>query len=188
MVLAGAAWSDSTLWGRIVSSDAIRTAATELRAAQQQEVLASLLTRDPALFEKIVVELLVRMKLAVRGEVLGRTGDGGLDGVLYEDRLGLGVIYLQAKRWADSVGRPEIQKFAGALVGKGASRGIFLTTSRFTREAVDYVTDLHPRISLIDGRWLVELMYDYDLCFRRVGVVEIKTVDWSAFDGASGRA
>lgn len=166
--------------------EAIIDAAARLREQQQEQMLHSLQQCDPARFEGIVVELCVRLGLARYGKVTCRTGDGGIDGALYEDRIGLGVIYLQAKRWNKPVGRPEIQKFAGALMGKGANRGVFLTTSRFTRGAIEYSDGLQPRLSLIDGPTLVELMYEYDLGVSISRTIDIKELDLEILSGASG--
>ena len=164
-----------------MNADAIVEAAAQLREEQQDRMLLWLRECPPSRFEEIVVELCVRLGLAKHGEVTGRTSDGGIDGALYEDRIGLGVIYLQAKRWNRPVGRPEIQQFAGALTGRGVGRGIFLTTSRFTKQAIEYAEDLSIRISLIDGLDLVELMYDYDLGFSIAKSIDIKGLDEDIF-------
>src|SRR5688500_2291495 len=91
-------------------------------------------------------------------ERLGRSGDEGVDGVIREDRLGLDLIYVQAKRWTNVVGRPEIQKFFGALHGQRATKGVFLTTSGFSKEAIAYAESVSPRVILLDGKELAELM------------------------------
>lgn len=108
--------------------------------------------------------------LADAGQAVGRSGDDGVDGIIKEDKLGLDVVYLQAKRWTNAVGRPEIQAFAGSLMGQGASKGVFITTSRFSSEARDYVRRIDKRIVLIDGELLAELMIDHG-----VGVSEAAT-------------
>jgi restriction system protein len=116
------------------------------------------------------------------GEALGRFGDEGIDGIIKEDKLGLDIIYIQAKRWdKTTVGRPEIQRFAGALLGKTAKKGIFLTTSRFSCEAEDYVKGLDAKIILIDGERLAELMVEYNVGVDPVATYEIKKIDSDYF-------
>ena len=136
-------------------------------------------------FEKLVVELLVKMgyggSLKEAGKVLGRTGDAGIDGIIKEDKLGLDAIYIQAKKWDGSVGRPEIQKFAGALMGQKAKRGIFITTSNFTKDALEYADNIDSRIVLIDGILLAELMTEYDLGVNTIREYKIKRVDTDYF-------
>lgn len=112
---------------------------------------------------------------------IGRTGDEGIDGIINEDRLGLDVIYIQAKKWEGTVGRPEIQKFAGALQGQRAKRGIFITTSDFSREAVDFAARIENKIVLIDGQALVEFMIDRNVGVTTTASYEIKKVDSDYF-------
>jgi restriction system protein len=124
---------------------------------------------------------------------LGRSGDGGVDGVIREDRLGLDQIYVQAKRWSNPVGRPEIQRFFGALHGRRATKGVFITTSTFTREAIDYADDVTPRVILVDGNELAELMIDHDVGVSVSRAYRLKRVDLDYFttddaDGATGSA
>ena len=109
-------------------------------------------------------------------------GDEGIDGIISEDRLGLDTIYLQAKRWEGSVGRPEIQKFAGALQGQRATKGIFITSSSFTADAVDYAHRIGTRIVLIDGRRLAELMFEHDVGVSPKRTYTVKDVDGDYFD------
>ena len=116
--------------------------------------------------------------------MIGRGRDEGIDGIIKEDRLGLDTIYIQAKRWEGVVGRPEIQKFAGALQGQRAHKGVFLTTSSFTREAEAYASNITSRIILIDGETLAGLMIDHDVGVSRVGVYELKRLDSDYFEGA----
>lgn len=113
---------------------------------------------------------------------VGRAGDGGIDGVIDEDRLGLDVIYVQAKRWDAAVGRPEIQKFAGALQGQRAKKGIFITTSTFTREAEEYAQRIESRIILIDGRRLARLMFDFDIGATPRSTYTVKQLDSDYFE------
>jgi restriction system protein len=113
---------------------------------------------------------------------VGRSGDGGIDGVIDEDRLGLDVIYVQAKRWDSAVGRPEIQKFAGALQGQRARKGIFITTSDFSREAEDYAQRIESRIILINGRRLARLMFDFDIGATPRSTYTVKQLDSDYFE------
>ena len=115
------------------------------------------------------------------GQVVGKSGDGGIDGIIKEDRLGLDVIYIQAKRWEGNVGRPEIQKFVGALQGKRARKGVFITTSDFTNEAVDYSQRIDSKIILINGKMLTQLMIDSDVGLYTSQVYEIKKIDSDYF-------
>jgi restriction system protein len=116
-------------------------------------------------------------------------GDEGVDGVIREDMLGLDLIYVQAKRWANTVGRPEIQQFVGALNGQRASKGVFITTSSFSRDAIEYADSVHPRVILVDGRQLAELMVDHGVGVSVESSYEVKRVDLDYFgadDDASG--
>ena len=115
------------------------------------------------------------------GKALGRSGDEGLDGVIHEDRLGLDVIYLQAKRWEGTVGRPEIQKFVGALHGRRARKGVFITTSAFSDEARQYAAGIDSKVALIDGAQLAELMIDFDLGVSPATTYIVKRIDSDFF-------
>src|SRR2546422_122996 len=115
------------------------------------------------------------------GAAIGRSGDEGIDGIIKEDRLGLDVIYMQAKRWESTVGRPEIQKFAGALQGQRAKKGIFITTSDFSKEALEYAARIDNKIILIDGEQLAQLMIDYNIGVTPVTTYEIKRIDSDYF-------
>lgn len=139
-----------------------------LEHALQEELLALVRRSSPAFFERLVIDLLLKMgyggSYTDAARTLGSTGDGGVDGVINEDRLGLDTVYVQAKRWQDStVGRPEIQKFVGALMGRYSTKGIFLTTSSFSKEAREYVASIPYRIILIDGQALSNYMIQYDV-------------------------
>jgi restriction system protein len=140
---------------------------------------------SPAFFEILVVELLLKMgygrNRAEAGKTIGRTGDEGIDGIISEDRLGLEAIYIQAKRWAGTVGRPEIQKFVGALHGQRARKGVFLTTGTFSAEARDYVSRIEPRVVLIDGAQLAEYMIEHKLGVTVKEVYEVKRIDTDFF-------
>ena len=140
---------------------------------------------SPEFFERLVVGLLVSMgyggSLRDAGRAIGRSGDGGIDGVIKEDQLGLNVIYVQAKRWQNTVGRPEIQSFAGSLDGVTAKKGIFITTSSFSREAEDYTSRIDKRIVLIDGERLARLMYDHGVGVTLVETFLVKLLDLDYF-------
>lgn len=116
------------------------------------------------------------------GQAIGRSGDEGVDGIINEDRLGLDVIYLQAKRWTGNVSRPEIQKFAGALQGKRAKKGIFITTSDFTSEAREYAKNIDAKIILISGQQLVELMWEHNVGLDNARTYELKKIDLDYFN------
>ncbi len=157
----------------------------QLRAALEEELLANLLRMSWQRFESLVVELLVRMgyggSVEEAGRRLGKTGDDGLDGVISEDRLGFDVIYVQAKKWqpTNTVGRPEVQQFAGSLGGAHARKGVFITTSKFANTAIEYVQrfESERKIVLIDGRQLARHMADLGL-----GVTTEKTYDIARVD------
>lgn len=159
----------------------------KLRQNLAQEVLERVKSCSPAFFEKLVVELLVKMgyggSIRDAAEVIGRSGDGGIDGIIKEDRLGLDVIYVQAKRWDGNVGRPEVQKFVGALAGQGAQKGVFITTSDFTNDALEYAKNRvnNIKIVLIDGSRLAQFMIDFDLGVAREQVYEVKRLDSDYF-------
>jgi restriction system protein len=152
-----------------------------IRKSLAQELLFKIKSSSPAFFENLVVELLVRMgyggSIKDAGRSIGRSGDEGIDGIIKEDKLGLDVIYVQAKRWENVVGRPEIQKFIGALAGQGAKKGVFITTSRYTNEAREYQPRNETKIVLIDGEQLAGLMIDHNLAVSTVNTFEIKRID-----------
>ena len=116
------------------------------------------------------------------GKVVGKSGDEGIDGIIKEDKLGLDVIYIQAKRWEGIVGRPEMQKFVGALAGQKAKKGIFITTSGFTKEAVQYASQMDAKVVLIDGVTLVNYMIDHNLGVSIKDTYEIKRIDSDFFE------
>lgn len=165
--------------------EALENAYEDLRSNLASEILQRLKSSQPGVFEKTVVELVVRMgyggSLRDAGQAIGKSGDEGIDGIIKEDRLGLDVIYIQAKRWENTVGRPEIQKFAGALQGQRAKKGIFITTSDYSKEATDYAARIENKIILIDGEQLAQLMIDYNIGVTPVTTYEIKRVDSDYF-------
>jgi restriction system protein len=155
----------------------------KIRKALAQDLLNKAVSLPPSFFEKLVVELLVKMgyggSIKDAGRAIGKSNDEGIDGTIKEDKLGLGIVYVQAKRWqpGNIVGRPEIHKFVGALAGQGAKKGIFITTSSFTKDAKEYVPKNETKIALIDGEQLTQLMIDYDLGVSLTAKYEIKRID-----------
>jgi restriction system protein len=164
----------------------IETGYQRIREELIDELLGKVKETSPAFFERLVVELLVVMGYGGSrkdaGQTIGRSGDGGVDGVIKEDRLGLDAIYIQAKRWEGCVGRPEIQKFAGALQGQRAKKGVFITTSSFSKEAIEYVSKIESLIVLIDGVELTELMIDYGLGVSKIASYDVKRIDSDYFE------
>lgn len=166
--------------------EALEAAHERLRSELAAEILSTVKTAEPALLEEIVVDLLVKMGYGGSrkdaGQAIGRRGDEGIDGIIKEDRLGLDIIYIQAKRWDATIGRPEIQKFAGALDGQRARKGIFITTSDFSRDAEDYVSRIDKKIILIDGQTMARLMIDFGVGVTPVSTYEVKKLDSDYFE------
>ena len=165
--------------------ETLESAYLALRRTVESELLEQVKAMPPAFFERLVVELLVAMgyggTLRDAGQAIGGSGDGGIDGIIKEDRLGLDLIYIQAKRWQGSVGRPVIQAFAGSLDGVRARKGIVLTTSSFTPDARRYVASIDKRIILIDGEQLASLMFEHGLGLTRIATYDVKRVDSDYF-------
>lgn len=165
--------------------DALSSAYRQLRRELEAELLDEIAKCSPTFFEQLVVDLLVAMGYGGSrqdaGRSVGRSGDGGIDGIINEDRLGLDVIYIQAKRWQGTVGRPEIQKFAGALQGERARKGVFITTSNFSGEAITYAKGIDSRVILIDGDQLAKLMVDHNIGVSVSGSYEVKRIDSDYF-------
>ncbi len=172
----------------LTPSEQIREAHETLRNELADQLLETVKKTDPFFFEKLVVQLLVKMGYGRQGVDSGlvstKTGDEGIDGIINEDPLGLEKIYIQAKRWTkdNPVGRPEIQKFVGALDGKKATKGVFLTTAKFTGEARTYAQQSNFNIVLIDGEELTKLMIDYNLGVSTSETFEVKKVDSDYFE------
>lgn len=149
-------------------------------------LLQQVLQASPAFFEQVVVDVLVAMgyggSRADAGKAIGQSGDEGIDGVIKEDRLGLDLIYLQAKRWQNPVGRPHVQNFVGSLVGKSAHKGVMLTTSRFTDEARQFVKHLPQKVVLIDGEELAELMIEFNVGVNPTTTYTVKKLDTDYFE------
>lgn len=175
-----------TTKGEMTPLEQIEFGYQKIREELEEQLITTIKAATPAFFERLVVDLLVSMGYGGSrkdaGETLGKSGDGGVDGVIKEDRLGLDVIYLQAKRWEGTVGRPEIQKFAGALQGQRAKKGIFLTTSNFSSEAVAYASFIDTRIVLIDGEQLAGLMIDAGVGVSKEATYEVKRLDSDYFE------
>lgn len=163
----------------------LEAAYQSIRTELMSELLSKVKAGSPQFFESLVVELLLKMgyggSRADAGKAIGASGDEGIDGIINEDRLGLDTIYIQAKRWAGTVGRPEIQKFVGALHGKRARKGVFITTGTFSAEAKEYVAHIDPRVVLIDGQELAEYMIDLNLGVTPRATFEIKRIDTDYF-------
>jgi len=158
----------------------------EVNEALADELLRKIKNSSPKFFEKLVIDLLLKMGYGgsekEMAEVVGKSGDEGIDGTIKEDKLGLDVIYIQAKRWEGPVGRPEIQKFVGALAGKKAKKGVFFTTSTFTDESKNYVSHLEQKVVLIDGNKLADLMIKYNVGVSVEKIIEIKRIDSDYFE------
>jgi len=168
-------------------SEALEAAYENLRDELIDELLTKLKQSSPSFFERIVVELLVKMgyggSRADAGKAIGKSGDGGIDGIIKEDKLGLDVVYIQAKRWDNNpVGRPDVMQFAGALQAQKANKGIFITTSRFTEDARGYVSQIGSKIVLIDGERLSHLMVEHDVGVSTVSLYPVKKIDADYFD------
>lgn len=166
----------------------LENAYLRVRRQVETELLAQIKTAPPDFLERVVVDLVVRMGYGGSrkdaGEALGHSGDEGIDGIIKEDPLGLDIIYLQAKRWEGTVGRPEIQKFAGALQGQRARKGIFITTSVFSADATEYASRIDSKIILIDGRRLAKLMFDHGVGVASASNYEVKKIDSDYFNDA----
>tara|TARA_R110002049_G_scaffold213060_6_gene384407 strand:+ start:908 stop:1816 length:909 start_codon:yes stop_codon:yes gene_type:complete len=166
--------------------ETLESAYQQVRREIEAELLRQVMDNPPDFLERVVVDLVVRMGYGGSrkdaGEALGRSGDEGIDGIIKEDPLGLDIIYLQAKRWDSTVGRPEIQKFAGALQGQRAKKGIFITTSGFSAEAIEYASRIDSKITLIDGSKLTRLMFDHGVGVSPESVYEVKRIDTDYFN------
>ncbi|MBN2251873.1 MAG: restriction endonuclease [Candidatus Altiarchaeota archaeon] len=154
--------------------------------ALAQDVLSKVKSSPPSFFENLVIDLLLKMgyggSRADAGKAVGRSGDGGIDGIIKEDRLGLDIIYVQAKRWENTVGRPQIQAFVGALEGKRANKGIFITTSNYTDDARKYAETVGKKVVLIDGETLAKLMIEHNVGIYLKETYEIKEIDTDYFE------
>jgi len=165
--------------------ESLEIAYQRIRDDLAAELLQRLKISSPSFFERLVVEVIVKMGYGGTrqdaGKAIGKSGDGGIDGIIKEDRLGLDAIYIQAKRWENVVGRPEIQKFVGALSGHHAKKGLFITTSSFSSDAADYVSRIDAKVVLIDGETLAQLMIEHNVGVSTINTYEIKKVDSDYF-------
>lgn len=170
--------------------EALEAAYDELRSNRISEILEKIKVLSPRAFERLIISVLLKMGYGGAdenaGEVLGGSGDEGIDGLIRQDPLGLDTIYLQAKQWQGTVGRPEVQKFVGALQGKRARKGIFITSSDFTEEARRYAEGLESKVILIDGRRLAELMFIYNVGVSVARTLDIKRIDNDNFAELEG--
>lgn len=166
--------------------EVLETAFEEIEQMLVTEILEKLKNGSPSFFERLVVDLLLKMgyggSRADAGHAIGKSGDEGIDGIIKEDKLGLDIIYIQAKRWQNPVGRPEIQKFVGALVGQRAKKGVFITTSTFTKEAIAYAESIENKVVLIDSYQLAKYMIQHNLGVSISEVYEVKRIDTDYFE------
>ena len=166
--------------------EAIESLANSLRDSLAQDLLARVKAAPSDFFERLVVDLLVAMgyggSRVDAGQAVGRSGDGGVDGIIKEDRLGLDVVYIQAKRWEKNVGGPEVREFAGSLDGHRATKGVVITTAGFTSDATSFVKGIGKRIVLIDGPTLAGLMIDYGIGVSTVATYTLRRVDSDFFE------
>ncbi len=172
--------------GQIVTpEEALESAHEKIRESLAVEIQQKLKSCSPSFFERLVVEVIVKMGYGGTrqdaGKAIGRSGDGGIDGIIKEDKLGLDTIYIQAKRWENTVGRPEIQKFVGALTGQRAKKGLFISTSNFSSDAMDYVSRVDTKIVLIDGEMLAQLMIDHNVGVSIIASYDLKKIDSDYF-------
>jgi len=156
-----------------------------LREDLSERLLAQVRKASPAFFERLVVDVLVAMgyggSRADAGKAVGQTGDGGIDGIIKEDRLGLDIVYLQANRWQDTVGSAAVRDFVGSLVGHSASKGVLLTTSRFSKDAEEYAHRIPQKVVLINGEQLAGLMIDFGVAVTTASSYVVKKLDLDYF-------
>ena len=172
----------------ITPEEQIEGAYRQMRNTLVEDLLEQIAQQTPEFFERLVIRLLVAMGYGGSEEeisemVVGKTGDEGIDGIIKEDKLGLDSIYIQAKRWDkhQSIGRPEVQKFVGALSGQGATKGIFITTAQFSEKARLFRPQNNIKVALIDGNLLCQHMIDYNIGVSVQNVYEIKRIDSDFF-------
>lgn len=165
----------------------LETSYQSIRQQLAQSLLAQVRQAPPDFFEQLVVDLLVGMGYGGSrkdaGQAIGQSNDGGIDGIIKEDRLGLDIVYLQAKRWESPVGSPEVRNFTGSLEGHGAQKGVLITTSKFTKEATEFARRLQQKkLVLIDGEKLAELMMDFEVGVNRVATYTVQKIDPDYFE------
>jgi len=158
----------------------------ELRSQLEQDLLDRVHKCSPDFFERLVVDLLVAMGYGgsriEAGQRVGKTGDDGIDGIIKEDKLGLDIVHIQAKRWQNTVGRPDVQAFVGSLAGNRAKKGVFITTSKFSSEAIEYVTRIEQKVVLIDGVTLAQFMIDHNVGVSEESQYIVKKVNLDYFE------
>lgn len=166
--------------------EALEYAYQKLKNDLSRDLLETIKGCSPAFFEKLVVDMLTKMGYGGSrkdaGQALGKTGDGGIDGIIKEDKLGLDTIYIQAKRWESVVPVREIRDFAGALLSKKARKGIFITTSGFPPSAFEFVKSIEHKIVLIDGQQLTDLMFEFNVGLSNQSTYEVKKIDLDYFE------
>lgn len=171
----------------VTPEESIETSYQTLKDALAQEILERVKGMPPVFFEQLIVQFMLSLgyggTIEDAGETLGKSGDGGVDGVIKQDKLGLDKIYLQAKRWNDgTVGSKDVQAFVGALSGQGASKGVFITTSTFSKQAKDYARNNHAfKVSLVDGLELARLMIDNNLGVSLAQRYDVKRINSDFF-------
>lgn len=167
--------------------EVLEEAHQQLTKELSSDLLETVKSCTPLFFEHLVIDLVVKMGYGgsrrEAGKAIGKSGDGGIDGIIKEDKLGLDAIYIQAKRWENTVPVKEIRDFAGALLGQKARKGIFITTSGFPESAYEYVKNIEPKIVLIDGKRLTELMIEYNIGVSVQSTYELKRIDTDYFEG-----
>lgn len=170
----------------LTPEERIASLTSDLNSQLAEELLTQVRSMDPYKFEQLVVDLLFAMgyggSRAEAANVTKASNDEGIDGIISDDRLGLDMIYIQAKRWKENIGRKEIQAFVGALAGKQATKGVFITTSSFRSTAVEYADAVTQKVVLIDGERLGELMIEYDIAVSRSHNFTLKKIDTDYFD------
>jgi restriction system protein len=170
----------------VTPEETLQNAYQSIRNDLANNILNIIKTNSPKFFENLVIDLMISLGYGGSrqdaGRSIGQSGDEGIDGIIKEDKLGLDVIYIQAKRWDGTVGRPEIQKFVGALHGKRAKKGVFITTGKFSNDAITYVENIDPKVILIDGKMLSEFMIDHNLGVSTTVTYYIKRIDSDYFE------
>jgi len=176
---------NSTISALSTPEEQLEASHAALRSNLAQDLLEKVKSCSPRFFEELVVDLLVAMGYGGSrkdaGKAVGQSGDEGIDGIIKEDRLGLDLVFIQAKRWAKTVGRPDVQGFSGSLDGKRARKGVFITTSNFSREAREYVEHIEKKIVLIDGTELAKLMIDHGVGVTEIASYSVKRMDLDYF-------
>lgn len=170
----------------LTPTERLELASRELDDELQRELLERVIDQSPYFFERLVVTLLSKMGYGSEGtlaKAIGKSGDGGIDGVIHQDKLGLDVVYIQAKRYdsQNPIGRPELQAFVGSLAGHQSTKGVFVTTSFFSKPALDYLRTIQTRIVPVDGKRLVELMIEHEVGVRVAHVFKANKIDEDFF-------